>query len=461
MKMDNNLSMTSCTHESIEVELYHMIVYIFWTFLMTFAGFGLNAYILHAISTHTTLQTYANGFVASLCITDLLCILSLIGRTSSWIARNPFLELISEKMFCISDGVTIMLLAAIAVDRFASLKYSLHYSSRMTGSKVIVVTFCCWFYSIIINVLPLPFKILFNNDDGDCVEKWKSIMAGDTIDKLSVFLLYFPCIIIILGSYSRIFRIASYHYRSIQAVDRSVIYNYPGHRVQRSLKYVRSLTLMLVPFLLSTLPGQVCRFFVDTDKKVHFYLVLLTSINIVLNPFIYAYNRSEFKNALNPPTHSQDQDVHRREEEVANALSIILGKENNGDNRSKSEGKQHKENNDINDNQTKDADNEINSLQVFRRRNASFSRLSVTLSDYKGDMQLTVEDLDCESSPCPSLQLSFEKFGQTKRRVTVSRSYSTSSINVQEISLKSSDDDNDINKKKTLCNDLKEDNKSS
>ncbi|CAC5387622.1 ADORA2A [Mytilus coruscus] len=457
MEMANNLSMTNCTHENIDVELYHMIVYIFWTFLVTFAGFGLNAYVLHAITTHTTLQTYANGFVASLCITDLLCILSLIGRTSSWIARNPFLELIADKMFCISSGVSVMLLAAIAVDRFASLKYSLQYSSRMTSSKVMVVIFCCWFYSIIISVLPLPFKILFNDADGDCVEKLESIMARDTIDKLSVCLLYFPCIIIILGSYCRIFRIASYHYRSIQAVDRSVIYNYPSHRVQRSLKYVRSLTVLLIPFLLSTLPGQVCRFFVDTDKKVHFYLELLTSVNIVLNPFIYAYNRSEFKNALSPPTRSQNQDEHRREEEIGNALSIILGKEDNGNNRPKSEDKQNKENNDMNDVQKKDTE----SLQVFRRRNASFSRLSVTLSDYKGDMQLTLEDLDCESSPCPSLQLSVEKFGQTKRRVTVCRSYSTSSINIQEFSFKSSEDDNDICKKKTLCNKYKEDNISS
>jgi hypothetical protein len=81
------------------------------------------------------------------------------------------------------------------------------------------------------------------------------------------------------------------------AVDRSVFYNYPSHRIQQSMKYVPTLLQVLVTFLVLTLPEKLCLIF-NTDESIHFYFVIFASINCVFNPLIYAYNRSEFRTAL-------------------------------------------------------------------------------------------------------------------------------------------------------------------
>ena len=446
-KMKDNSSTTGCTIEVVHIELYHKVVYILLTILIGFAGVGLNSYVLYAIRTHTTLQTYANGFVVNLCITDLLCIISLLGWTSTWIYRHPILELIMNKTFSVSNSVSIMILAAIAADRFASLKYSLHYSSRMTGTKVMTINICFWFYSIVVSVLPLTFKMVPGFTDNKCPGNLLATVIGkSTIDKLLVCLLYLPCLIIIIGSYFRIYRIARYHSRTIEAVDRSVVYNYPRHRVQRSVKYLRTLTLVLFP-MLAILPEQVYGILEVMDKKIYFYLVLLASVNLILNPFIYAYNRSEFQNALKPPTPIRIPDAQRREQEIAEALSTIFGKEGNESNCSHSESKLELERKQSKENETA---NDNISWKGFTKRDNSFSRVSVKLNDDKGDMQLTIEDLDYINSSRASLQLSVEKFGQLKRRVTVCRSYSSSSVHPQENT--ATKKDNDVSDNKKVCN---------
>lgn len=411
-----------CTFQT-DFEIYHKIVCMMSTIVITLVGFCMNSYVLFAIRTHMTLQTYANGYVVNLCVADLLTECSLFGRTVSWIYKSTLLLAICDCALCVSSCVTIMMVAAISFDRFASLKFSLHYSSRMTGFKVLVVIVICWVYSLAISVFPM----LFNLVPGPLTCHFKFLVLPDgsiLIETISVFLLYFPCLIIIMISYFKIYRIARYHSRTIEAVDRSVFFNYPTHRVQRSMKYVQTLGLVMVPLFVLTLPVNICRLIHFVDEKVYYYLLILSVVNTIINPFTYAYNRSEFQSAMNPPTPVRVPEQQRREEDEAEILSIIFGPDCGESKRQSTTSRDMSKGCQISADSC--------SWKGFERKNNSVHTISVKLNDENGDMQLTIEDLDFQNESRPNLQLSVEQFGQKKRRLTYSRSFSTNSCSVQE-----------------------------
>lgn len=421
-------STTLCNSSENEIELYHKVVYMFSTIVIVLAGSCINSYVLFAIRTHMTLQTYANGLVVNLCVADLLTESFLFGRTVSRIYESTLLLAICDRALCASSCVTIMMVTAISVDRFASLKYSLNYSSRMTGIKVLIVVVICWVYSLAISLLPVLFNLVPSLLSNICDKKFLvSFDVAILTEKISVSLLYFPCLVITMVSYFKIYRIARYHSRTIEAVDRSVFYNYPNHRVQRSIKYVQTIGFVLVPLFVFTLPVNISRIIYLVDEKIHYYLLIVSIINTILNPFTYAYNRSEFQSAMNPPTPLPALDLQRREEEEAEILSIIFGKDCN---ESKRQSTASRTSRDVG--KTCQTSDNCSWKGFERRKNNSVHTISLKVNDENGDMQLTIEDLDYQNESRPSLQLSVEQFGQKKRRVTYCRSFSTNSFSIQE-----------------------------
>ena len=399
----------SCFRLLQEIELYHKLLYVLLTITVVIPVIGLNSYVIHLIRTHMTLQTYVNGLVVNLCIADILSIASLIVLTVTRIVRQHVFELIADRLFVIAYNATVLMITAIAVDRFASLKYSLNYSSKMTGTKVTVINLGCWIYSLLVSMLPFVFELMPTMFGNTC--STVSSRIGHFI--LKACLLYFPCLIVISLCYCKIYRIARCHSRAITAVDRSVFYNYPSHRIQQSMKYVTTLLQVLVTFLVLTLPEKLCLIF-NTDESIHFYFVIIASINCVFNPLIYAYNRSEFRTALRPPTPIRNAEALRRGEAVADALSVIFGNEcsNNRPSVFTLENKKS-----MTEQDNTDSEGRLSWSGFVNRKCSYTSRVSVKLHN-KGEVQLKIEDLECNLSGS-NLQLSYEQFGPKSRKVTI------------------------------------------
>lgn len=401
-KMTPNDTHRSCFRLLHEIELYHKLLYVLLTITVVILVVGLNLYVIHLIRTHMTLQTYVNGLVVNLCIADILSIASLIVLTVTRIVRQDVFELIADRLFVIAYNVTVLMITAIAVDRFASLKYSLNYSSRMTGTKVTVINLGSWIYSLLVSMLPFVFERMPTMFGNTC--STVSSRIGHFI--LKACLLYFPCLIVIFLCYCKIYRIARCHSRAITAVDRSVFYNYPSHRIQQSMKYVPSLLQVLVTFLVLTLPEKLCLMF-NTDESIHFYFVIIASINCVFNPLIYAYNRSEFKSPLRPPTPIRNAEALRRGDAVADALSVIFGNECSNS-RPSVFTLENKKSMTEQDKTDSEGARRLSWSGFVNRKCSYTSRVSVTLHN-KGEMQLKIEDLECNISG-PNLQLSVEHF---------------------------------------------------
>jgi hypothetical protein len=178
------------------------------------------------------------------------------------------------------------------------------------------------------------------------------------------------------------------------------------------MKYVPTLLQVLVTFLVLTLPEKVCLIF-NTDESIHFYFVIFASINCVFNPLIYAYNRSEFRTALRPPTPIRNAEALRRGEAIADALSAIFGKECYNSRPSLENKKSMTEQ----DKTDSEGDSRLSWLEFVIRKCSYTSRVSVKLHK-KAEVQLKIEDLECNLSGS-NLQLSFEQFGPKSRKVTI------------------------------------------
>jgi len=261
----NNTNLT-CFRLFPDTELHNKVIYSLLTILVGCLGIGLNSNVMRQIRAHITLQTYVNGLIVNLCIADILSIASLIVLTVTKIFRQHLLELIADRIFSIAFNVTILMIATIAVDRFACLKYSLYYSSRMTGTKVLEISACCWMYSLLVSLLPFAFERMPTMFENTC--STVSSRIGQFI--LKACLLYFPCLVVIFVCYCKIYRIARYYSRAITAVDRFVVYNYPSHRIQQSMKHVTTLLEVFVPFLGLTLPEKLFVIY-NSNKDIHFY----------------------------------------------------------------------------------------------------------------------------------------------------------------------------------------------
>ena len=317
----NNTNLT-CFRLLPETEFHNKVIYSLLTIIVGCLGIGLNSNVLRHIRAHITLQTYVNGLIVNLCIADILSIASLIVLTVTKIVRQHVLELIADRIFYIAYHVTVLMIATIAVDKFAFLKYSFYYSSRMTGTKVLEISACCWMYSLLVSLLPFAFERMPTMFENSCTTVTSRI--GQFI--LKACLLYFPCLVVIFVCYCKIYRIKRYYSRAITAVDRSVVYNSPSHRIQQSTNHVTTLLQVLVPFLGLTLPEKLFVIY-NSNKDIHFYFVIIASINCIFNPWIYAYNISEFKAALRSPTPIRNGEVLRRKKSTVDAMADICDKE--------------------------------------------------------------------------------------------------------------------------------------
>jgi hypothetical protein len=104
------------------------------------------------------------------------------------------------------------------------------------------------------------------------------------------------------------------------------VYNSPSHRIQQSTNHATTLLQVLVPFLGLTLPEKLFVIY-NSNKDIHFYFVIIASINCIFNPWIYAYNISEFKAALRSPTPIRNGEVLRRKKSTVDAMADICDKE--------------------------------------------------------------------------------------------------------------------------------------
>lgn len=223
-----------------------------------------NSLILTAVYRFKRLRTPSNYLLASLASSDL--------GVGLFLPVGMYLELTSSSSDSVGDtvnvglclvpyclaislcSVSVLVMAAIAVDRFTSLAQPLRYNNLITHTSVERYIAAFWLYALLVGFSPLVYS--------QCIAASSSLYArncsfgsavASPVQLLLFCSVYGPSALILLGCYCYIYVVARYHARAIYSVELSL----RQHQDGTHCRYGQTLAITVGFFICLWLPFQV------------------------------------------------------------------------------------------------------------------------------------------------------------------------------------------------------------
>ncbi|XP_075223886.1 adenosine receptor A2b-like [Lycorma delicatula] len=266
-----------------------------------------NSLILTAMYRYKRLRTPSNYLIASLASSDLGVGLILpFGMYLELTADNTTFSSLCFLPYCLAISLcsaSVIVMSAIAVDRFTSLAQPLRYNNLITHASVERYITFFWLYAGLVGFSPLLyFQCVIERNSSS--PQPKSCSFSSLIDRrVQLFLfcmVYGPSAIILLGCYFYIYIVARYHARAIYTVEVSLRQQQDsGHT-----RYGQTLAITVGLFIFLWVPFQVCML-MDVFKGTTLlsdwtgvYLALPIFASSAVNPWVYGYRNSEVRGAV-------------------------------------------------------------------------------------------------------------------------------------------------------------------
>ncbi|XP_056156994.1 trace amine-associated receptor 13c-like [Lampris incognitus] len=263
----------------------------------------LNLLVIISISHFRQLHSPTNTILLSLAVGDLLVgllgmpIESLRYMESCWLLGTLLCALTPYFSYCLCS-ISVGNLVLISIDRYVAICDPLHYSTKITVTRVKICICLCWVVTLLYNGLILMDHLKqpdrFSSCYGDCVVVI-SHLSG-IIDLVFTFI--GPCTVIVV-LYMRVFLVAVSQARVIQVHYGVASSSLVAKRSER--KAARTLGIVIVVFLVCFCPyyypslaGE------DTSNNLSYFAVLswIMLTNSCINPLIYAIFYPWFRKAI-------------------------------------------------------------------------------------------------------------------------------------------------------------------
>ncbi|KAK4885397.1 hypothetical protein RN001_001668 [Aquatica leii] len=266
-----------------------------------------NSLVLIAMYRFKRLRTPSNYLMMSLATSDLgvgmfmpIGMYLEIGGTNNFTSAHVCL--LSYGIAITLCCVSVLVMVAIAVDRFTSLARPLRYPNLITHSAVERYIAVFWAYSSLVGFTPLAYALVngnaLNHGHDDC--SFGRLVARPV--QLFMFCaVYGPSALILLACYGYVYFVARGHARAISEVRHSLQHSSSTAGAPR---YGLALAITTGLFLALWLPFQACMLmdvFVGTNILTAWaavYLALPILASSAINPWVYGYRNAELRAAI-------------------------------------------------------------------------------------------------------------------------------------------------------------------
>ena len=284
------------------------IVLSLWSSLSGLAAVTGNAVVLWLLYKHESLRTISNRFLASLSVADFLVGLVI---DPAWITIRCLIQpsevtqtalvKVMDMLWIHTTAATTFNLCCVSVDRFIAIRFPFRYQDILTKKKCYTLVAAVWTTSFL-----LPFPVIFVD-----VEKMWLL--------LSLITFCIPTTIVAV-CYFWIFKAARKQARRITRPENQR--NTTERNAIQNFKAIKTIGLVLGVFVASWMPCLIVSIvhqIVANDPCVDnkLYAVVWPWIEAIalsssaINPWIYYFRNSEFREALCRSFHQLNRKLHR------------------------------------------------------------------------------------------------------------------------------------------------------
>ncbi|KAK2581183.1 hypothetical protein KPH14_007987 [Odynerus spinipes] len=279
------------------------------------AVFG-NGLVIIVFSKEKKLRRRTNYYIISLATADLLVGLFAIPfaiLASIGLPTNLHACLFTVSVLVVLCTISIFCLVAVSVDRYWAILHPMGYSRTVRTKTAIGIICVCWITGTVVGFLPLFGWNAGKKSDEKCI--FTQVMDYDYLVFLYFATIIFPALLI-AAFYAHIYRVV------VKQLQQIVTMN-PGRRTagggggsggnqttgtmqrfKRDVKATQNLSRIVIFFIICWFPlytincvmafcphCKVNEFFMD-------FCIILSHLNSVGNPLLYAYHLKDFREAL-------------------------------------------------------------------------------------------------------------------------------------------------------------------
>lgn len=265
-----------------------------------------NSLVCVVFMLYRQLQLIRHYFVVNLAIADILIAAMLIPLyvAAQLTEDNGKVLSICQFVLDITCGTaSILCLAAISLERYVAVKYSLHYHSIVTHRKAFLCMVFIWVYSVVVSCAALLSLIKKPGEKKD----ESCFFAGPQYATFVTFASFVLPVAVMVFAYWNIFKVAQVHARrinSMQLTPSDPAGSLHSKRViKRELKGAKTLTIIMgthficwCPLFVFFLVYTYCQSCRGNALDVTNYIILvLRYCNSLTNPLIYSGINKQFR----------------------------------------------------------------------------------------------------------------------------------------------------------------------
>lgn len=253
-----------------------------------------NTLVLLVIRRTPNLKTACGVLIANLALADLLVTAVAIPIVISLIIQGsvPVCSLNESMLAAIIVGrcscaASLLILAAMSIDRCWAICYPFHHKIQMTSSKLKTVLLFIWLASLILPILEVVFQRESLSD---------SVLIVKQLQRLGILICYFAIVTSGLVTFTTVrcssSKIANLHNEGNH--NRTL-----AELRERNKQVAKTITLVVVAFSICWVPIiYIGARFIDHYNVLHFWGVLPGFANSAVNPCIYFYRQKSYRQAF-------------------------------------------------------------------------------------------------------------------------------------------------------------------